>query len=72
MSSMITDEQLLSDFNYWLDHYIKNGDKHYSDTKDWKIVELYYDQILDRVFEGLPEMTDEENEAIVERLNNLV
>lgn len=69
---MITDEQLIDDFNYWLDHYIKNGDKHYSDTKGWKIVELYYDQILDRILEALPEMTDEENEAIVERLNNLV
>lgn len=69
---MITDEQLISDFTYWLYHYTSNGDRHYSDTKDWKIVELYYDQIVDRVLEGLPEMTDDENEDIVERLNNLI
>jgi len=57
---MITDKELTENFNWWLDHYTKNGDKHYSDTKDWKIIELYYDLIIDRVFESLPMMNDEE------------
>lgn len=69
---MITDKELIETFYWWLDHYTKNGDKHYDNTPDWKVIELYYDQIVDRVFESLPEMSDEENEAIVERLNNLV
>jgi len=72
MSAKITDEQLLSDYHHWLDHYIKNGDKHYEDTPDWKISEMYYDMILDRILEHLPEMTDEENNEIINRLANLV
>ena len=63
--------QLLSDFYYWLDHYTRNGDKHYRDTPDWKIVELYYDLIVERIFERLPETTDEEDEIIVELISNL-
>ncbi len=69
---MITDKELVDNFNWWLDHYTKNGDKHYSDTKDWKIIELYYDLIVDRVFESLPMVNDEETDIIIERLNNLV
>ena len=67
----ITDLELETSFNYWLDHYTKNGDKHYSDTHDWKIQDLYWDYIVDRVLEGLPEMSDEENEDIINRLANM-
>lgn len=68
---MTTDNELVDRFNYWLNHYTKNGDRHYHDTPDWKIQELYYDIIVDRVLEELPVEagTDEE---IIERLNNLV
>lgn len=69
---MISDKELIEIFDWWLNHYTMNGDKHYDDTPDWKVIELYYDLIVDRVFESLSEMTDEENEIIVERLNNLV
>lgn len=69
---MIADKTLLENFNWWLDHYTKNGDKHYDDTPDWKIIELYYDLIVDRVLEALPFMSDDENEVIIERLNELV
>ncbi len=67
----ITDLELETSFNYWLDHYTKRGSKHYSDTPDWKIQDLYWDYIIDRVLEGLPEMSDEENEEIVERLSEM-
>ena len=67
----ITDKELEVSFIYWLDHYIKNGDKHYSDTSDARIVELYWDIIVDRVLEGLPEMSDKENEDIINRLANM-
>jgi hypothetical protein len=67
----IADIELEIAFYHWLDHYTKNGDKHYSDTPDWKIIELYYDYIVDRVLEGFPEMSDEENEKIVERLSSM-
>lgn len=69
---MITDKELIETFDWWLNHYTKNGDKHYDDTPDWKVIELYYDLIVDRVLESLPMMSDEENEIIVERLNSLV
>jgi hypothetical protein len=64
---MITDEQLETDFNYWLDHYIKNGDKHYSNTPDWKIIDLYYDNIVERVLENYSEETDE----VIDRLSKM-
>lgn len=67
----ITDLELETAFNYWLDHYTKNGDSHYSDTQDWKIIELYWDYIVYRVLEGLPEMSDEENDEIINRLANM-
>lgn len=66
-----TDKELVESFEYWYGHYVMNGDKHYPDTPDWKITELYWDLIVDRVLDGLPEMTDEENEAIIERMNNM-
>ena len=69
---MTTDKELVENFNWWLNYYKKNGDKHYSDTPDWKITELYYDLIIDRVFENLPMMNDEEIETITEQLNNLI
>jgi hypothetical protein len=39
---MITDEQLVDDFNYCLDHYTNNGDKHYSDTPDLENTRTLY------------------------------
>ena len=65
---MITDEQLEIDFLYWLDHYIKNGEKHYSDTREERIIELYYDNILDRVLENY---TEEESDEIIDRISKM-
>jgi hypothetical protein len=68
---MITDSELIDNFNWWLDYYTKSGDKHYNDTKDWKIQELYYDLIVDRVINEICE-EDGTEEELIERLNNLV
>ena len=46
---MITDEQLETDFLSWLDHYSKHGWKHYEDTSEERILEMYYDNIVERV-----------------------
>lgn len=67
---MITDNELIKRFNYWLEHYTNNGDRHYSDTPDWKIQELYYDMIVDRVLNEICEEDGSEDE-LVERINNL-
>jgi hypothetical protein len=67
----ITDSELENSFYWWLDHYMKNGDKHYYDTPEWKITELYWDNIVDRVLQDLPEMNDKENEKIIERLSKM-
>ena len=66
-----TDNELIDSFNYWLDYYIKNGDKHYSHTLDWKIQELYIDLIYDRVLSDICEEDGTEDE-LIERLNQLV
>jgi len=65
---MIEDIELESNFNWWLDHYTSHGDKHYSDSPDWKIVELYYDLIVDRVLENY---TEEDSDYIIERLSKI-
>lgn len=67
----IADIELEIAFYHWLDHYTKNGDKHYSDTPEWKVQDLYWDNIVDRVLEGLPEMSDKENDEIINRLTNM-
>lgn len=67
----ITDEELNSMYLWWLEHYTAHGEKHYSDTPDWKIAEIYFNEIVSRVLQDLPEMDDEEEEAIIEKLGNL-
>ena len=58
--------------NTWLDHYIANGESHYSDTPDWKIRDIYWDKIVDRVLSDLDiDLTDEEIEKMCDRLNDL-
>lgn len=58
--------------NYWLDHYTIYGDKHYSDTPDWKIREIYWDNIESRVIEDMNiEMSDDELNRLCERLSRL-
>lgn len=68
---MITDEELQGAYYFWLDHYITYGDGHYSDTPDWKIAEIYFDKIVERILEDLPEMDDEQEEVLIEKLSNL-
>lgn len=65
---MIDDTELTASFNYWWEHYKSCGDRHYEDTSDWKITELYYDLIVDRV---LQDYGEEETDYIVERLSQL-
>jgi hypothetical protein len=72
IASAFSDAELENMINYWLDHYTANGDSHYSDTKDWRIREIYWDKIADRVIEDVNiEMTDREIEKICDRLANL-
>jgi len=72
IASFFSDAELENMINYWIDHYTANGDSHYSDTKDWKIREIYWDKIVDRVIENVNiEMTDSEIEKFCNRLSNL-
>ena len=66
----ITDEELQSRFNYWLDHYTNNGDRHYKDTPDWKIQEFYTESIYDRVLNEICE-EDSSEEELIKRLDSL-
>ena len=72
IASAFSDSELENLINYWLDHYTANGDSHYSDTKDWRIREIYWDKIVDRVIEDVNiEMTDSEIEKFCDRLSDL-
>ena len=66
---MITDAELENVFLFWLNYYTSRGNKHYDDTPDWKIIELYRYLIVDRVLEGYPEEYDADE--IIERLNKM-
>jgi len=65
-----SDADLQDRVNYWLDHYTKNGDSHYDDTKDFRILEIYWNKILDRVLNEL-EIADEEVEPMADRISAL-
>jgi len=70
--SEFSDADLENMINHWLDHYTKNGDSHYDDSPDWRIREIYWDKIVDRVIEDVnTEMTDEEVERFCDRLGSL-
>jgi hypothetical protein len=70
--SASSDSKLENMIEYWINHYTKNGDSHYSDTKESRIIEIYWDKILDRVIEDVNiEMTDTEIEKFCDRLANL-
>lgn len=64
-------EELESAFYFWLEHYTTVGDRHYLDTNPERLKEIYWDFIVDRVFQDLPEMTEEENDEIIEFLSTL-
>jgi hypothetical protein len=70
--SAFTDATLEDMINHWLNHYTSNGDSHYSDTPDWKIREIYWDKIVDRVIQDLDtELSDEEIDKFCDRLADL-
>jgi hypothetical protein len=70
ISRAYSDADLQDRVNHWLDHYTRCGESHYADTKDWRILEIYWDRILDRVLNEL-EITDEEVEPMADRISAL-
>lgn len=70
VGSAYTDLDLQDRVNYWLDHYTKYGESHYTDTKDWRILEIYWDKILDRVLNEL-EIEEHEVEPMADRISAL-
>lgn len=70
--SAFSDATLEEMIDYWLNHYTANGDSHYNDTPDWKIREIYWDKIVDRVIQDLDtELSDEEIDKFCDRLADL-
>lgn len=70
--NLFIDIQLEDMINEWSEYYEKNGDSHYNDTPDWRIREIYWDKIVDRVIEDLDiELSDDEIDQLCDRLSNL-
>jgi hypothetical protein len=70
--SAFSDAELEDMMNTWFDHYQANGESHYSDTPDFRIREIYWDKVVDRVIEDVnTQMTDEEVERFCDRLADL-
>ena len=70
IGSAYSDADLQDRVNHWLDHYTKYGESHYADTKDWRILEIYWDRILDRVLNEL-EIKEHEVEPMADRISAL-
>lgn len=70
VGSAYSDADLQDRVNHWLDHYTKYGESHYADTKDWRILEIYWDKILDRVLNEL-EIEEHEVEPMADRISAL-
>ena len=65
-----SDADLQDRVNHWFNHYTKYGESHYADTKDWRILEIYWDKILDRVLNEL-EIEEHEVEPMADRISAL-
>jgi len=70
VGSAYSDADLQDRVNYWLDQYTKYGDSHYADTTDWRILEIYWEKILDRVLNEL-EIEENEVEPMADRISGL-
>lgn len=70
--SNFSDSELETMMDNWFDHYQNVGDSHYVDTPDFRIREIYWDKVVDRVIEDVNiEMTDNEIEQFCNRLANI-
>jgi len=68
----VEDWELEEAMIYWFEHFDKNGYRHvYGETSWEKVVELYFEEALDKTLNDLPEMSDEENDAIIDRINKM-
>jgi hypothetical protein len=70
IGSAYSDADLKERVNYWAQHYTKYGESHYADTTDFKILETYWDKILDRVLNEL-EIEEHEVEPMADRISAL-
>jgi len=67
-----SDQELTDMINEGVEHYKRNGDSHYIDTNDDRILEIYWLKIVDRIIDSIDqELTDDDIEEFVERLSNL-
>jgi hypothetical protein len=72
IASSFSDLELENMMNTWFDHYKANGESHYNDTQDFRIREIYWDKVVDKVIEDVNiEMTDKEIEMFCDRLSTL-
>ena len=59
--SAFTDEQIIDMADHWFDHYKNVGDSHHEYTPDFRIIEVYWDKVLDRMLDDLGiELTDKQ------------
>jgi hypothetical protein len=70
ISTAYSDADLQDRVNHWLDHYTTYGESHYADTKDCRILEIYWDRMLDRVLNEL-EIEEHEVEPMADRISAL-
>lgn len=70
VGSTYSDDELIERVNELVVYYTNNGDSHYDDTKDWRILEIYWNRILDKLLNDL-EIDEQEVEQMSERITNL-
>lgn len=65
------DKELEDSMNYWFEHYQVNGWRHCGEISFEKVIEIYWEQALDKTLQDLPEMTDSEQEKVIERIEKM-
>jgi hypothetical protein len=59
--SAFTDDEIRNMVDNWFDHYRNVGDSHHQDTPDFRIIEVYWDKVIDRLLDDLGiELTDKQ------------
>jgi len=63
----MTDQEIQNSFQYWLEHFARNGYRHYADTPEDRLPEIYWDDIIERMLEDI----EGEESEIITRIETL-
>ena len=71
-SDFFDEDDIINRLDEYLQHFQINGTKHYSYDQDWKILEKYYDDLIDKLLCDLEiSLNDKDQEIFIEWVNKI-